>query len=57
MLTEFEKSIGFIEHVDCCANCKHGHTYIAIGGYEETECKKFEIDVFNDSVCKYYQDA
>ena len=56
MLTELEKSIGFVEHVNCCTTCKHGYTYIAIGGGEETECKKFEIDVFNNSDCKHYQD-
>ena len=56
-MTEFEKSIGLREHVNCCANCKHGKNYLSIGGYEEIECTKFDLDVFGDSICQHYEES
>ena len=54
-MTEFEKSIEFREHVNCCVNCKHGKNYLSIGGYEEIECTKFDLDVSIDSICQHYE--
>lgn len=56
-MTEFEKSIGFVEQVDCCANCKHAKNYISIGGHMETECTRFDLDVFGDSLCQHYEES
>ena len=56
MVTEFEKSIGLKGHVNCCANCKHSKSYIDIGGHVEIECKRFNLDVFGDSVCSFYEE-
>lgn len=49
--------IEFVEHVDCCDTCKYGRPYLSLGGNNNIECAKFHIDVYTNSLCKYYEDA